>query len=478
MEVDRVVWMSARSLELPYLYYQHGASVAMCRILLFVFAVIVPCVAFADVPLKVAAFSVDATPPIGSPLAYNIMERKGTSLWLKGMVLVGAEKPVVIVAVDWIGIGGEGHTRFREAIAGAVGTTWERVALHCLHQHDAPRLDWGAEELLADYGLSGKMFNVGFARKTMNRAADAAKEALARVETVTHVGLGRAKVEKVASNRRILGADGKVQHVRWTATKDPKVRAFPEGTIDPHVKSISFYNNDKLLNVVTYYATHPQSYYRTGSAEADFPGMARILREDALGVPHIHFNGAGGNIGAGKYNDGSHDNRTRLAGRLARGMEKAFAATEKFPVTAESLGWDVVPVLLPLGDHLNEQDKLKILEDESASVSARIYAAKHLSLIRRTKAGATIDISCLTLGKARVLHMPGELFVEYQLKAATLRPDLFVAMAAYGEYSPGYIGTTVAYSRGGYETQARVSQTAPHVEAVLMGAVRKLLKVE
>ena len=269
---------------------------------LFLVSMIFPGVAFGDAPLKMAVFTVDATPPIGSLLAFNIMERKGTSLWLKGMLLVGADKPVVIVAVDWIGIGGEGHTRFREAIASAVGTTRERVALHCLHQHDAPRLDWGAEELLANYGLSGKMFSVGFARKTMSRTAAAAKDALARLETVTHIGLGQAKVEKVASNRRILGPDGKVKHVRWTATTSAKIRAFPEGTIDPYLKSISFYHSDKLLNVVTYYATHPQSYYRTGAAEADFPGMARILREDVLGVPHIHFNGAGGNIGAGKYN--------------------------------------------------------------------------------------------------------------------------------------------------------------------------------
>ena len=48
--------------------------------------------------------------------------------------------------------------------------------------------------------------------------------------------------------------------------------------------------------------------------------------------------------------------------------------------------------------------------------------------------------------------MPGELFVEYQLFAQRLRPDLFVAMAAYGDYSPGYIGTRIAYTQGGYET--------------------------
>ena len=58
--------------------------------------------------------------------------------------------------------------------------------------------------------------------------------------------------------------------------------------------------------MLTYYATHPQSYYGKGDVSADFVGMARGLRERRLpGVPHIHFNGASGNIAAGKYNDGS-----------------------------------------------------------------------------------------------------------------------------------------------------------------------------
>jgi len=425
---------------------------------------------------KVATFTVDATPPIGSPLAYDPMLRKGTSLWLKGIVLLGQDEPIVLVAVDWIGIGGEGNTRFRETIANAVGTTRERVAVHCLHQHDAPRLDWGAEELLAEVGLSGKMFNVPFARQTMSNAAAAARDALGRAETVTHVGLGKAKVEKVASARRILGPDGKVKYTRWTATKDPDIRALPEGTIDPYVKSISFYNGEKLLAVLTYYATHPQSYYRLGASETDFPGRARILREDVLGVTQIHFNGAGGNVSAGKYNDGSHDNRTRLAGRLARGMEKAFAATKKFPVTAESLGWETVAVALPLADHLDEPERMATLKDESGKIDGRVAAAKHLSFIRRTNAGAKVDIGCLTLGKARVLHMPGELFVEYQLNAAKLRPDLFVAMAAYGDYAPGYIGTEISYTQGGYETSARASRVAASVEKVLVDAMRKLLK--
>ena len=51
-----------------------------------------------------------------------------------------------------------------------------------------------------------------------------------------------------------------------------------------------------------------------------------------------------------------------------------------------------------------------------------------------------------------------------------------MAMAAYGDYGPWYIGTEIAYEEGGYETEHRSSNVAPEVEEVLMGAIRRLLE--
>ena len=98
-----------------------------------------------------------------------------------------------------------------------------------------------------------------------------------------------------------------------------------------------------------------------------------------------------------------------------------------------------------------------------------------MAWLRRCHARRSIDVGCLTLGRARILHMPGELFVEYQLAAKAHRPDLFVCMAAYGDYGPWYIGTAIAYEQGGYETSPTSSNVAPEAEAVLLPAIRKLL---
>lgn len=433
---------------------------------------------FADEPLRVGVFDVDASPKVGSPLAYDPTEKVLIPLRCRGVVLLGEEDRVVLCAIDWIGVGSEGHRRFREELAKAAGTDATHVAVHALHQHDAPRCDLTADALLAEYKLNHLVYDAALARDVMQRAAAAVKKAVDEAQPVTHLGLGEGEIEKVASNRRILGEDGKIKYMRFTATRDAKIRAEPVGTIDPMLKMISLFSGEERLAVLTYYATHPQSYYRTGAANPDFPGIGRNDRQEATGVMHVHFNGAGGNIGAGKWNDGSHENRQILADRVAAGMKRAWDNTKKTPIDASDLDWQSVSVQLPPAKHLDGKKLLAVLENEEASVNDRVRAARHLVWLRRCRAGDAIDISCLSLGKARVLHMPGELFVEYQLAAQKMRPDLFVAMAAYGDYAPGYIGTEVAYSQGGYETSARASRVAPNVEGVLMSAMRKLLDAE
>lgn len=426
--------------------------------------------------IKIATFDVDATPPLGSAMAYDPVKRLDElTLRCRGVVIIGAGKPIVLCAVDWIGIANEGHDLFREKLATAAGTTPDRVAVHTLHQHDAPGCDLTAERLIRDLGLKDfGRFESGFHREVMQRAAKAITSALASAQAATHYGWGVATVKEVASNRRILGPDGKVRAVRYTATKDPALRAEPEGVIDPEVSVLSFWNEGRPIAVLSYYACHPQSYYRTGIPSPDFPGIARFIRGQAVpDALHVHFNGAGGNIGAGKYNDGDKENRMVLAQRLADGMKRAMTETKKLPLTEKDVGWETVPVKLPVAPHLKEDDLIKDLKAEPAK--GYVSKADQLAWVVRRKAGHAIDIACLRVGDSRVLHMPGELFVEYQLAAKKMRPDLRVAMAAYGDYGPAYIGTTKAYAEGGYETSQRASNVAPEVEPVLMNAMEQLL---
>src|SRR5205823_13414019 len=130
---------------------------------------------------------------------------------------------------------------------------------------------------------------------------------------ITHLGIGQAKVEKVASNRRYVGPDGKPRFNRMSATRDADIRAAADGAIDPWLKTLSFWDGDQPVLALSCYATHPMSYYGNGGVSADFVGLARKRRQaDDERIVQIYTSGCSGNVTAGKYHDGAPANRAVL----------------------------------------------------------------------------------------------------------------------------------------------------------------------
>lgn len=431
----------------------------------------------AEPKVKLASFDVDATPPLGSAMAYQPVRRLDElTLRCRGVVLIGAGDPIVLCAVDWIGIANGGHDAFRQALATAAKTSPDRVAVHTLHQHDAPACDFTAEDIIKELKIPGySRFDGDFHRQVIERASKAIADSIQQATAITHYGVGTGLVKEVASQRRIAGPDGKIRATRTSTTKDPLLRAEPEGVIDPNVSLLSFWNNEQPIAMLSYYACHPQSYYLRGVPSPDFPGIARFIRgQDRNNTLHVHFNGAGGNVTAGKYNDGAETNRMLFANRLAEGIRLAEQQTVRKPLVPSDIRWNSRSVKLPLARHLNEEDLLRKLKETPPK--GTISFADQLAFYRRIQQGHTIPISCLSIGEARVLHMPGELFIEYQLAAKGMRQDLQVMMAAYGDYGPGYIGTERAYTEGGYETLPTSSSVDPSVEPLLLETLEQLLK--
>src|SRR5262245_58455328 len=177
-------------------------------------------------------------------------------LFALGFVLRGAGKPIVYVAVDWCEIRNDAYDTWRNKIAEAAGTEPARVLVSALHQHDAPVADLTAQSLLEQYRARGAICDRAFHEMAVQRVARAVKESLEKSSAVTHLGIGQAKVEKVASNRRYIDDNGKVQYNRMSATRDAKIRAGEEGMIDPYLKTLSFWNGDAPLLALSAYATH------------------------------------------------------------------------------------------------------------------------------------------------------------------------------------------------------------------------------
>jgi len=355
-----------------------------------------------------------------------------------------------LCAVDWTGLRNEANWTWRQALAKAAHTTPERVAVHCVHPHNTPFADVEAERLLQRVPGAPLSLDLKFFDRAVQRCADAVQASLKHTSRFNHIGIGQARVEKVASSRRILGDDGKVQYVRFSATKEPKIQAAPEGLIDPWLKTLSFWNDDKPLAALSYYAVHPMSYYGDGRVSADFCGLARQKRQDEdTSVFQVYFTGCAGNITAGKYNDGSHANRPILRDRIYTAMKTAWQMTKRHAL--DTWEWRIEPIRLPPRREktFGAEASRKVLDDGKAPKTQRGNAAFQLAWLKRLD--RPIELTCLDLGKALVLHLPGEPFIEYQLKAQELRKDVFVCVAGYGDDGPGYIPTDHAYLEGGYE---------------------------
>lgn len=425
--------------------------------------------------LEIAYFQTDVTPEIGSPVAYVPTRSVTDSLSARGVVLLPKnQKPIVLCAVDWLLISNKSMDEFKNYLAETALTTPERVSIHTIHQHDTPWCDASSEGVLADYGLGAIRFDLDFLDDRIKATAEALQSALGKTTPVTAIGFGEAQVEKVASNRRILGDDGKVKIIRFSSSKDSAAMRAPEGVIDPFLKSVSFWNGEKALAVLSYYATHPQSYYGQGDVNPEFIGLARNSIQQKTGVPQVFFIGAAGNVAAGKYNNGSHEARLALTQRIEDAMEKAFESTEQKEVPA-ALTWRTESVTLPLAPHLNEDSLRARMADTTKSFTERFTIARQIAWHERNKNGTPLAISSLQMGNLWLLHLPGEPFIEFQLAAQQYKAGENVCTAAYGDGGPIYIGTAVAYGQGGYEVDPRVNMTTADAEANLNKAIQNVL---
>ena len=420
---------------------------------------------------QISTFESDVTPPVGHPLCagwYPPAASIRDPLSVLGVVLVlDGEPPIVLCALDWAELSNRDYLQWREDLATAVDTSVDRVAIHCTHAHDTPWPDRDAQNLLDEYGHPNVIMEGNWAERVRAQAAEVASESTKSFQPLTDISIGEAYVDRIASNRRVLGDDGKVRGVRWTATRDPELRTEPEGLIDPMLKSIGFWHEEKRIACLHYYAVHPTAMDGTGEVTPEFVGLARNRRiEEDPGVAHIYFTGCAGNITAGKYNDGIADNRKLFTQRIHQAMLAAEAASTRRSLVR--MHWKVEHVHLPPREDMNEPDLRAILGEKKTNVKTKSKTAIMLAYLHRQN--VPIPITCLHINdEVGIMHLPGETFIEYQIQAQESRPDAFIAVAGYGDLGTGYITLERSFAEGGYEpVDAFVSGKS---EAIMRAAI-------
>ena len=426
--------------------------------------------------LRIATFRFDVTPPIGHSCCggwIKPVEVVDDTLEALGFVILGLKKPVVVCSVDWTGLLNTAHIQWRETLANAVGTSADQVAVQCVHQHNAPFACLDAQKIVSKHPDLPAIVDTDFFQQCLKRAETAVRESLSQAVPLTHVGWGQAEVDKVGANRRVArNEEGRITSMRGSSCRDATLRALPEGTIDPWLKTVAFYSGDRKVACSHYYATHPMSYYADGRVTSDFAGLARKrLQAEQPGCCHLYFTGCAGNVAAGKYNDGTPESRKQLTDRLFRAMQSSDEQLSRTPI--RNVHWrtqEMIPE--PRGLFDAEALELQIADPKQTTVN-RNRPAYTVAWLNRVRQRTPIILSSLRINDLALLHLPAECFIEYQLAAQQIASELTVATAAYGDGGPWYIPTAEEYECGGYEVS--VAFCEPSIDRELRRAMKFLL---
>ena len=402
--------------------------------------------------MNLGTFTVDCTPPVGCPVSFG--ETGGTTeirdpLFLRGFVLDDEYHRCLIATMDFCGLMNSAYDDLAGVFAKALSVPKERVIIHCIHQHDAP---------LLNYEIAAYLDCAAYPRQwwtdVLKKCAQSAAECLNRMVTISSLGYNETRLHGYASNRRILGRDGKVVGMRFSKCGDAALKKEPVGIIDPMLRTVAFKDSlGKIAGSMSFYATHPQVSNGRNKYSADAPGEALNILEGHWGDGlHGFFTGAGGNVTAGKYASPTdlEGNLLRFGKILADGINLNLG-TMKWE-EARELEWHATDFPFPL-QQMDKDNLLSQINDENVSDHERLQKAVLLTCLEYEK-NASYHLSLLRTGSVKMLFLPGEPFVEYQLYAQSLIPDEFLAVVGNCSDNFLYLPLAKHFEEGGYEVDS------------------------
>lgn len=400
--------------------------------------------------IRLSAFQIDCTPPVGFCVGLGTTPavRIVDPVFLKGLLLKDGSDRYIIVSIDFCLIMGRAADTLREGFARALDIPSEQIVLHCVHQHDSVALGFETEEALG--------INRGYEEWWERKVAECAQAAVSADEAMTDVsdiGYSQSRIEGYASNRRVVREDGSVAP-RYSRCGDEQLRDAPEGIVDPFLRTIVFKaQSGKILASLSFYATHPQVANTGDTFSADAPGEAmRLVKEQCPVGTHLFFSGAGGNVTAGKYThptDTEH-NRRKFGMILKEAISENLKNLKT--ITPKGIRFIQRSFDFPVSQRISADDLKESVEDLAKPVSERIVPATVYSAISYLGENPQYTITAFDFGGARLVFLPGEPFVEYQLFLNGLWPEGFTAVAANCRNEFLYLPTSQAFkSPGGYE---------------------------
>ncbi len=398
-------------------------------------------------------------------------------LYAACLYLDDGETRLVIVTMDLLMFSKRYVRTVREAAAAATDVPASNIMICCSHTHSAPR---ASAMFTMDAVERGQGPDEGFVAATNASLVDLIRSAVSDPFDAA-VGVGRGycgREDGVGGNRRD-----------------------PMGIADPEVWTIGVKDAaGKWRAVLVKYALHPTFLHSDNLlVSADYPGYIRSRL--ARTVPEATFlfaQGTSGNQSPRYFRSGkTFAEAERVGGAIAteaQAVLDAMTVSRESKLLARSVETDIELRSLP--DRAEAERRAEQARKEWETIAAGgagerdvwnaelkfLGAEDTLSFVMLRDSGSIdivsedlpAEIQVIGIGDARMVCLPGELFVEFGLSIQFRAPfaRCFVVELANGVL-PGYAVTARACAEGGYEVGASLL-TARSGEQLVDAAVELL----
>ncbi|MCK5801886.1 MAG: hypothetical protein KAI66_03590 [Lentisphaeria bacterium] len=423
----------------------------------------------------------DISPSIGDPHMIGCtIERILKPVYVRVICIEepnGDEGPFLLAMADHAGFDKISDRLAREAMAKATGVEFERIRINGSHNHTCPEASRADQQLLDERGL--KHVSVQWLNTVDGLLADAAREAV-RCKRPASAWCGSTPVHGIAANRVIKhpGDDATMRLGAYRPDDAQMKSSYTEGAlglIDPDAHVLCFKGEDgRPIATVVNYACHVTALGTRGwGVHPDFPGIAMDIIEAETGGPGFFLQGCGGNVGTGKFSDGSMEAVERMGQSLGGSVVAAMDALK--PCASAPLHFTSWQERIALREDLPSADQLHEQMMQASANSLAWQEASMLRVVSDPEAARTCDLFLLEAGDWCLAGMPGESFVEQQLAIRGASPKPFSFVAGYFDMTLWYIPSYDRIRSGGYEATGNWNYTAPGAcEQLSASVIRRL----
>jgi len=431
--------------------------------------------------LMAGSAHVEITPKAGVHLAGSVGQFRPAQsvadpLYAKAVVLEAGGRRICIVGLDVTIVTAPWTEKIRAA-AKEFGFDHDAVMVHAIQTHSAPCVGhFMLDEDFPDVGPELEWLRGGetsFYEFASGKAIEAIRLASDAMQPVS-VGVASAVKDGLAFNRRGVTRDGSVI-MPWLYSSvqqplGPTNIRYLEGPTDPEVGLMCFRNNDaQIVAMLLHYTCHPVNVFSQTPnlvVSADWPGAwATSLRSEyGFHCMPLVLNGCCGNINPWPAFEPDFVPDHRRMGRELAEMSCRVINRLTFQEGA-AVDYKLRAVPLPIREVAPESldEARRMLADHTlpkrtgdkglgvdwdwlkAALTMSVY------LMQKRQPELPYEIQVLRIGDTALVGLPGEPFVEGQLRIKIGSPTYPTYVAHCTSQYVGYLPIKEAFARGGHE---------------------------